>query len=340
MIQTRVAAREGEESMGRLVDGVWHDEWYDTEATGGRFERKESSFREWIRADGSTPHPAEPDRYHLYVSLACPWAHRTLIVRALKRLETVVAVSVVHPYMGKHGWSFSNPDATPGVSGDRLHGRRYLHEVYTAADPDYTGRVTVPVLWDQHRSTIVNNESAEIVRMLNSEFRNTSGADSTPDLYPESLREEIDAINAEIYRDVNNGVYRCGFATRQAAYEEAFVALFEALDMLDERLSSQRFLVGDRLTEADVRLFTTLVRFDAVYVGHFKCNRQRIEDYTHLSAYLRDLYQTPGFAPTVDFSHIKRHYYESHTTINPTAIVPIGPTLDLARPHHREDLTG
>jgi len=321
--------------MGRLVDGRWRDEWYDTESTGGRFERQPSRFRDWIRADGSTPFAPEPGRYHLYVSLACPWAHRTLLVRRLKQLEEVISVSVVHPLMGDQGWSFENPDATPGVTGDLLHGARYLHEVYVRADPRHTGRVTVPVLWDRKLSRLVNNESSEIIRMLNREF--DEWGDASVDLAPDSLLAEIDAINAFVYEKVNNGVYRCGFATTQEAYSQAFVELFSALDELEARLSRQRYLVGDRVSEADWRLFTTLVRFDAVYVGHFKCNRQRIADYPSLSGYLRELYQGPGVAETVSFEHIKRHYYESHRTLNPTGIVPLGPALDLERPHGRGD---
>ena len=322
--------------MGRLIDGRWSDEWYDTKSSGGRFVRKESAFRDWVRADGSTDFAPAADRYHLYVSLACPWAHRTLIVRALKGLEEAISVSVVHPYMGKDGWSFANPDATAGVTGDEVLGTDHLHQVYTAADPAYTGRVTVPVLWDRERETIVNNESSEILRMLNAQF-DEHGAKPL-DLYPEALREEIDAVNAFVYPNVNNGVYRCGFATTQEAYGEAFGELFAALDELDARLGRQRYLLGGRITEADWRLFTTLVRFDAVYVGHFKCNRQRIADYRHLSGYLRELYQVPGVAATVDFEHIKRHYYESHGTINPTGVVPVGPALDLERPHGRDTI--
>jgi putative glutathione S-transferase len=319
--------------VGRLIDGKWSDEWYDTKSNDGRFVRKESAFREWIRADGSTAYAPEAGRYHLYVSLACPWAHRTLIGRRLKGLEDAISVSVVHPLMAEKGWAFGNPDDTPGVTGDAVLGKQFLHEIYTAADARYTGRVTVPVLWDRERATIVSNESSEILRMLNAEF--IALADASVDLYPESLRAEIDEINAFVYPKVNNGVYRCGFATTQAAYEEAFAQLFEALGELDARLAGRRYLVGDRLTEADWRLFTTLVRFDAVYVGHFKCNLRRIADYPKLSGYLRELYQVPGVAETVDFEHIKRHYYASHDTINPTGVVPLGPELDLDRPHGR-----
>jgi putative glutathione S-transferase len=322
-----------ETTMGLLVDGIWRDQWYDTAATGGRFERKASAFRNWVTADGS-PGPsgsggfrAEPGRYHLYVSLACPWAHRTLIGRALKGLEDAISVSVVDPHMGAEGWVFGD---TPGATPDPIHGARRLYEVYLAADPSYSGRVTVPVLWDRERGTIVSNESAEILRMLNDAFGGTG-----PDLYPADLRPEIDAVNARVYDRVNNGVYKAGFATTQDAYAQAFEALFAELDALEARLDRSRYLCGDRVTEADIRLFTTLVRFDAVYVGHFKCNRRRIADYPNLSNYLRDLYAMPGIAPTVDLTHIKRHYYESHPTINPTGIVPLGPELDFAAPNDR-----
>ncbi len=319
--------------MGRLVDGVWKDEWYDTSKTGGRFKRQESAFRDQVRADGSGRFAPEAGRYHLYVSLACPWAHRTLIFRRQKKLEEAISVSVVHPYMGSSGWTFENPDGTAGCVDDPIFGARHLHEIYTHADAGYTGRVTVPVLWDRKEQTVVNNESAEIIRMFNSEF--DAIGDASVDLYPEPLRAEIDELNAFIYPNVNNGVYRCGFATTQEAYEEAVTALFGALDELEGRLGRQRYLVGDRITEADWRLFTTLVRFDAVYVGHFKCNVRRIADYPSLSGYLRELYQMPGVAETVNFEHIKRHYYESHGTINPTGVVPVGPVLDLDTPHGR-----
>ncbi|MDQ4136842.1 MAG: glutathione S-transferase family protein [Pseudomonadota bacterium] len=323
--------------MGLLIDGVWHDQWYDTKSTGGRFVRKDSAFRDWVTADGS-PGPtgesgfkAEAGRYHLYVSLACPWAHRTLIFRKLKGLESMISVSMVHWIMREKGWTFEDG---PGVVPDPIHGARFLHEVYTAAKRDYTGRVTVPVLWDKTRGTIVSNESSEIIRMLNSAFDQIG---ATPgDYYPAELREEIDALNVRIYDTVNNGVYKAGFATTQGAYEEAVMPLFESLDWLDERLATRRFLLGSRQTEADWRLFTTLVRFDPVYVGHFKCNLRRIADYPNLSGYLRDLYQTPGVPETVNMQHIKGHYYESHRTINPTGIVPLGPVLDLEAPSGRE----
>ena len=322
--------------MGLLVDGKWQDRWYDTKQSGGKFERTQSQWRDWVTVDGkpaegrSRGFKAEPGRYHLYVSLACPWAHRTLIFRALKKLEGIISVSVVHHFMGENGWTFRVAD---GATGDTLYGLDFLHQVYTKADPTYSGRVTVPVLWDRKEETIVSNESSEIIRMLNSAF--DEWGDATVDFYPQALRAEIDAVNADIYRAVNNGVYRAGFATTQAAYEEAFGELFATLDQLENRLSHQRYLVGDRITEADWRLFTTLVLFDPVYVGHFKCNLRRIADYPNLSNYLRELYQVPGVAPTVNMQHIKAHYYASHLTINPTGIVPVGPQLDYLAPHDR-----
>ncbi len=319
---------KGVESMGLLIEGRWHDQWYDTQKTGGAFVRTEAQFRDRVTADGSSPFPAQAGRYHLFVSLACPWAHRTLIFRALKGLDAVIGVSVVDPLMLGEGWVFPAPD--PITSSARLF------EIYVKAKPDYTGRVTVPVLWDTATGRIVNNESAEIIRMFNGAFDGITG--NRADFCPADLREEIDRTNAFVYDRVNNGVYKAGFATAQDKYETAFDALFAALDELDARLSGQRWLVGNRLTEADWRLFTTLVRFDAVYVGHFKCNQRRIADYPNLSGYLRDLHQIPGIAATVDFSHIKRHYYGSHPTINPTGIVPKGPILDLDAPHGRERL--
>jgi putative glutathione S-transferase len=320
--------------MGFLVEGEWHEDWYETESTGGRYVRKDSVFRDWIRADGSTAYKPEAGRYHLYVSLACPWAHRTLIVRKLKRLQDAISLSIVDPYMGQDGWTFSE---AAGAIPDNVNGAHSLREIYLLADPKYTGCVTVPVLWDRMTRTIVNNESAQIIRMLNAEF--PALADASIDLCPEDLREEIDSLNAYVYANINNGVYRCGFATTQTAYEEAFRDLFDALDTVDERLASRRYLLGNRLTEADIRLFTTLVRFDAVYVGHFKCNLRRIADYPNLSGYLRDLYQVPGVSETVNFEHIKRHYYQSHSSINPTRVVPLGPALDLSTPHGREEIT-
>ena len=316
--------------MGLLVDGKWHDRWYDTEATGGRFVRSQSQFRNWITADGS-PGPsgrggfrAETGRYHLYVSLACPWACRVLILRALKGLGGMIGVSVVNPYMGSDGWTFA---PGPGVTGDPVAGAEFLYQVYQRADPDYSGRVTVPVLWDLHEDTIVSNESAEIIRMLNTAF---DGIGATPgDYAPAELLPQIDAINAEVYDRVNNGVYKAGFATGQAVYEQEVTALFAELDRLEDLLGRRRYLLGDRVTEADWRLFTTLIRFDPVYHGHFKCNLRRLVDYPNLWAYTRELYQWPGVAATVDFDHIKQHYYRSHPTINPNGIVPKGPVLDL-----------
>lgn len=323
--------------MGMLVDGVWHDVWYDTKESKGHFKRQASQFRNWVTADGNAGESgrggfkAEAGRYHLYVSLACPWAHRTLIFRQLKKLEDLISVSVVHPLMLEKGWVFSSED---GATADALFGAAALSEIYTRADPHYTGRVTVPVLWDKAENTIVSNESSEIIRMMNSAFDGLTG--STADYYPAALRQDIDDWNALIYPDVNNGVYKCGFATTQEAYEAHLGPLFATLDRLEARLTDHRFLTGAQQTEADWRLFTTLVRFDAVYVGHFKCNLRRIADYPALSAYLRDLYQTPGVRETVNFDHIKRHYYGSHKTINPTGIVPLGPLLDLDSPHGRD----
>jgi glutathionyl-hydroquinone reductase len=325
--------------MGLLLDGSWVDRLPDDGSSDGRFKRQDSAIRNWITPDG-TPGPtgdggfrAEPSRYHLYVSLACPWAHRTLIFRVLKRLEKAISVSVVHWFMGEQGWSFEDG---PGVIADPVGSARYLHEVYVRSDPAYTGRVTVPVLWDKQRDTIVSNESAEIIRMLNSAF---DAAGAVPgDFYPAELREVIDPFNARIYATVNNGVYKSGFATTQAAYEEVVLPLFETLDMLETHLATNRYLCGDRLTEADWRLFTTLVRFDPVYSGHFKCNLRRLVDYPNLWAFTRELYQRPGIAGTTNFTHIKRHYYQSHRSINPTGIVPVGPELDFLLPDSREHL--
>lgn len=325
--------------MGLLVDGKWHDKWYDTESSGGRFERSAALFRNWITPDGS-PGPqgrggfaAEPDRYHLYVAYACPWANRTLIFRKLKKLEPMISVSVVNPLMLENGWTFEDGYK---VTPDPVINARYLHQVYTAALSDYSGRVTVPTLWDKKQGTIVSNESADIIRMFNSAFDDAGAAPG--DYYPEELRAEIDAINDRVYHNVNNGVYKAGFATSQQAYEEAVLPLFETLGWLEERLDENRYLCGTRLTEADWRLFTTLIRFDSVYVGHFKCNLRRIEDHPNLSNYLRELYQMPGVAETVDFHAIKLHYYGSHKTINPTGVVPMGPALDFHRPHDRQRL--
>ncbi|MHC2331672.1 glutathione S-transferase family protein [Bradyrhizobium sp. USDA 4454] len=326
--------------MGLLVEGEWRDTWYNTDATGGFFVRKDAVFRNWITADGS-PGPsgvggfrAEVGRYHLYVSLACPWAHRTLIMRVLKGLEDKISVSIVHWLMAERGWSFANG---PGVIPDHVNGAEYLHQIYTMANSHYTGRATVPVLWDKQQGAIVSNESSEIVRMMNFAFDHL-GARSG-DFYPSEIRDEIDAVNARVYDTLNNGVYKAGFATTQAAYDDAVVPLFETLDWLEERLADNRFLFDDRLTEADIRLFTTLIRFDAVYFGHFKCNIRSVADYSNLSAYVRDVYQWPGIASTVNFEHIKRHYYQSHRSINPTGIVPAGPLRDFSAAHGRERLS-
>ena len=323
--------------MGLLIDGTWHDQWYDTARTGGRFERGAAQFRNWITADGA-PGPsgtggfaAQSGRYHLYVSLACPWAHRTLIFRALKGLSDHIGVSVVHPDMLENGWSFATD--FDGATGDRLHGLEFAHQLYTRADPTFSGRVTVPILWDRERETIVSNESAEIIRMFNSAFDGITG--NTADFWPEPMRDTIEEVNARIYDTLNNGVYKCGFATSQAAYDAAVGPLFDTLDWLEDRLSRQRYLMGDRVTEADWRLFTTLIRFDPVYHLHFKCNRKRIVDYPNLWGYLRDLYQQPGVAGTVHLDHIARHYYYSHDHINPTRIIPTGPRLDFTAPHGR-----
>lgn len=318
--------------MGRLIDGNWSTEWYDTKANNGRFVRAAAGFRNWITADGSAGptgqagFPAEAGRYHLYVSLACPWAHRTLIFRALKELEGTIGVSIVSPKMpDERGWNFE----LAGSTGDPVNGATNLSDIYVLADPQYTGRVTVPVLWDKERRTIVNNESAEIIRMFNSAFDGLTG--NTDDYYPESLRPRIDEINERVYRDINNGVYRAGFATTQEAYEEAANALFAALDWVEEILGKNAYLCGEQITEADWRLFTTLVRFDVVYYSHFKCNRRRIADYPNISHYLRGLYHVPHVRETVDIDQIKTHYYWSQTAVNPTRIVPIGPEPEFMR---------
>lgn len=316
--------------MGLLVDGVWRNRWYNTKQTGGKFVRQETKFRNWITADGSSGFKAESGRYHLYVSYACPWAHRTLIFRAIKGLEAMISVSVVHWWMGEDGWTFAQGE---GVIPDTVNQVQFLHQLYTKAEPSFTGRVTVPILWDKQTNTIVNNESSEIIRMFNSAFDNLGAAKS--DYYPKELHDEIDSLNDRIYHTVNNGVYKCGFATTQAAYEEAVYPLFETLDLLEQLLSTRRYLIGNRPTEADWRLFTTLVRFDSVYVGHFKCSKKRIVDYPNLWAYTRELYQMPKIAATTNFHHIKRHYYQSHESINPTRIVPVGPQLDFNAPHGR-----
>ncbi|MDF1873504.1 glutathione S-transferase family protein [Vannielia sp.] len=323
--------------MGQLVNGTWKDEWYDTDKTGGAFVRSTAKFRNWITADG-TPGPtgeggfeAESGRYHLYVSLACPWAHRTLIFRALKGLEAHIDVSVVHPDMLNNGWEFRTD--FEGATGDRLFGLHYLHQLYTRVDPQISGRVTVPVLYDTKRDTIVSNESAEIIRMFNSAFNALTG--NTDDYWPKALRDEIEAVNERIYDTVNNGVYKAGFATSQKAYDAAIHPLFDTLDWLEGQLSHNRYLMGDRVSEADWRLFTTLARFDAVYHGHFKCNRNRLVDLPNLWAYARELYQWPGVAETVQPAHYIRHYHYSHDMINPNRIIPIGPEIDWLKPHGR-----
>ena len=322
--------------MGLLIEGKWHDRWYDTKDNNGEFIREDSQFRSWITPDGSAGpsgiagFPAEPGRYHLYVSLACPWAHRTLIFRKLKSLEDIIAVSILHPHMLDQGWVF---DDWKGETRDNLYGYKCLYQHYTRAKSEYTGRVTVPVLWDSQRETIVSNESSEIIRMFNSAFNEFTPVKT--DYYPEDLLEEIDLINANIYQNLNNGVYRCGFATTQEAYQAAFNRLFDCLNELESRLSKQRYLLGETITEADWRLFTTLVRFDAVYFSHFKTNMRRIHDYPELSGYVRDLFQQPGIAETVNMEHIKQHYYYSHHTINPSRIVPEGPELNFSAPHQR-----
>ncbi|MAD44737.1 MAG: glutathione-dependent reductase [Oceanospirillaceae bacterium] len=330
--------------MGLLVNGQWQDKWYDTEKSGGAFVREDARLRNWVTADGSAGptgtdgFKAESGRYHLYVSYACPWAHRTLIFRQLKGLRDHISVSVVATDMLENGWTF---DTQNGSSGDDLFHSDFLHQIYTRNQADYSGRVTVPVLWDKQQNCIVSNESSEIIRMLNSAFNGITG--NSLDFYPEPLQQAIDEVNERVYNKVNNGVYKAGFATSFDKYQAAFESLFDTLDWLEQRLTGQRWLVADNqgvshLTEADWRLFTTLVRFDAVYVGHFKCNLKRIADYPALSAYLRDLYQYPGVDSTVHIDHIKRHYYASHHTINPTGIVPIGPELDFSAPHNRQTL--
>jgi glutathionyl-hydroquinone reductase len=322
--------------MSLMINGELREDWLESETKRGEFVRKESLFRNWVTADGA-PGPtgeggvaAEPGRYHLYVSWACPWAHRTLIFRKLKGLEDLISVSVVNPYMHEPGWTF---EPHPGSTPDHVNGARHLHEIYTLADPEYTGIVTVPVLWDKRRKTIVNNESAEIIRMFNSAF--DAFTKCRTDYYPAHLRAEIDAVNERVYETLNNGVYRAGFATSQRAYDRAFDALFDTLDWLEARLGRQRYLAGGQITEADWRLFTTLVRFDAVYHGHFKCNRRRLIDYPNLWGFTRELYQMDGIADTVHLEQIKTHYYGSHRQLNPGGIIPRGPELDFGAPHGR-----
>ncbi|CAH1387928.1 glutathione S-transferase family protein [Candidatus Nitrotoga sp. M5] len=325
--------------MGILIDGEWQDIWYPTEETQGRFVRSAAQFRNWITADGSAGpsgragFKAEAGRYHLYVSYACPWANRTLIFRKIKGLEKMISLSVVHWHMAEEGWTFDDGE---GVIADPLFNAAYVREIYLQANKKYSGRVTVPVLWDKKTNTIVSNESAEIIRMFNSAFDNLGATKG--DYYPEKLREDIELLNDRIYDTVNNGVYKAGFATSQEAYEEAVIPLFETLDWLEQRLATQRYLTGNQITEADWRLFTTLTRFDPVYVGHFKCNLKRLIDYPNLWAYTRDLYQQPGVAGTINMHHIKNHYYGSHATINPSGVVPLGPVLDFKAPHFRDQL--
>lgn len=323
--------------MGLLIDGIWHDSWYDTRQSGGAFKRQEAGFRNWITADGSAGPSGEggfkaaPDRYHLYIGNACPWAHRTMIFRALKGLEDLIDVSVVHPDMLGDGWTFETD--LGGATGDRQFGLPFARDIYTRAVPDFTGRVTVPILWDKERGTIVSNESSEIIRMFNSAFDALTG--NTDDYYPQALRPQIDALNARIYDTVNNGVYKSGFATTQQAYDAAVHPLFDTLDWLEDILSRNRYLAGERITEADWRLFTTLVRFDPVYHQHFKCNRARIVDYPNLWGHTRELYQWDGVSGTVNFEHIVRHYHYSHDTINPNRIIPVNPVIDWHAPHGR-----
>ncbi|TVO33020.1 glutathione S-transferase family protein [Vibrio algivorus] len=311
--------------MGKLVEGVWHDVWYDTKSSGGKFVREDAGFRDWIENKPDAAFQPESGRYHLYVSLACPWAHRTLIMRELKGLASHIDVTVVSPDMLENGWEFSQPEP--------LFGFTKLHEIYTQAKNGYSGRVTVPTLWDKKTNTIISNESSEILRMFNSEFNDLTG--NSDDYYPADLRSEIDKWNEFIYPNINNGVYKTGFATTQQAYEDAFDSLFAALDKVEQHLSQSKYLVGEKITEADWRLFTTLIRFDAVYVGHFKCNLKRIADYSNIQGYMKELYQVPGVKETVNFDHIKRHYYFSHKGINPTQVIPKGPELDLDSPHGR-----
>ena len=326
--------------MGLLIDGVWSDSWYDTKASGGKFVRDAARFRNWITKDGSAGpsgeagFQAESGRYHLYVSYACPWAHRTLIFRSLKGLNDHISVSAVHPLMLGDGWTFETD--FNGATGDKLFASAFMRDIYTRSHPDASGRVTVPVLWDCKQNCIVSNESSEIIRMLNSAFDEITG--NRDDYWPTDLRDDIETINEMVYHKINNGVYKSGFATQKSAYEESVSGVFEGLDAVEAILSGKRYLTGSRLTEADWRLFTTLIRFDAVYVGHFKCNIRRIADYPHISAYMRELYQFEGVAETVWMDHIKTHYYASHTMINPSQIVPVGPELNLLSPHGRDHL--
>lgn len=327
--------------MGLLVDGQWQDKWYDTDSTGGKFKRDAAQFRNFVTADGSagptgdSGFKAEPDRYHLYVSLACPWAHRTLIFRQLKGLQDLIDVSVVDYLMADRGWTFqASEQQDNNLVGDQVNQHDLMHQVYTQADANYSGRVTVPVLWDKQQNTIVSNESADIIRMFNTAFNEITG--NSIDYYPKALQADIDKINKRVYSDINNGVYKAGFATKQSVYDKEVAELFKALDWVEGILSQNSYLVGDQITEADWRLFTTLIRFDAVYHGHFKCNHQRIVDYPNISHYLRELYQISGVAETINMRHIKNHYYMSHKNINPTGIVPSGPKQDFSESHDRQ----
>lgn len=324
--------------MGLLVDGVWHDKWYETNSSGGAFRRADAQFRNWITADGSAGpsgtggFKAQAGRYHLFVSLACPWAHRTLIFRSLKGLQDIIDISVVHPDMLSKGWTFTRDDH--GATGDTLFGSEFGHQIYSRADAKFSGRVTVPILWDKQRDTIVSNESSEIIRMFNSAFDGVTG--NRADYWPEDLRADIETVNTRIYDTVNNGVYKCGFSTTQAAYDAAVGPLFDSLDWLESRLATRRYLMGDQITEADWRLFTTLIRFDPVYHLHFKCNRKRLIDYPNLWGFTRELYQWPGVSETVGMQHIVRHYHYSHDSINPNRIIPVNPVLDYLEPHGRD----
>ncbi len=319
--------------MGTMVDGEWRtDTWIRDNS--GHFKREPTKFHRWITADGSSDFPAESGRYHLYLSLACPWAHRTLIMRALKGLEDVISISIVHPFMGEDGWYF---DDYPGAIADNVNNTTFLRDIYRLADPKYSGRVTVPILWDKHKKTIVNNESRQIIRMLNKQF--DAFAKNKVDLAPDAQLENIEQFLDDIYEPINNGVYRAGFATQQGAYNEAVTQLFDALAKYDELLSKQRYLCGNNLTEADIALFTTLVRFDPVYHGHFKCNLRPLTDFPNLWNYVKDIYQHPKIGPTCNIDHIKHHYYASHDTINPTRIVPLGPELHFDEPHDRDRFT-
>jgi len=320
--------------MGLIVAGKWVDQWYDTKNNKGQFVRQDSMFRHTISEDSDSLYPAEAGRYHLYISLACPWAHRTLIFRQLKQLESIISVSVVKAEMLDNGWEFDTDAASEYI--DPLYQFNYAYQLYLKSNPEYQGRVTVPILWDKQTQTIVNNESVDIIRIFNSAFNAITG--NSDDYFPTALQEEIEQVNQRIYDTVNNGVYRAGFATTQEAYNSAYTGLFDTLEWLEDRLSTQRYLVGSQITEADWRLFTTLIRFDAIYHGHFKCNKAKLSEYHHISNYVRELYQVAGIAQTVDLEYSKIHYYASHGSINPTAIVPLGPLQDFSQSHDRHIL--